>query len=206
MLRKCIYGGGDYCKRQGGDGSLDHGLEYFHPFTTTSEVGEPVGEFIHKSEYSTTQTHSIPLPAEFDEDQSSAILSLEISKGIDIGELIKSLYDFDIESEEGIQKIMELLPVLDPVIVVELVEKLWPGYAVEDADPDLLRAEVRGFLLDYLDGRFEDAGTFEPTDLADVEEAPEGGAIDEDEVGATGDESGDTEEAVAEEGPAEEEE
>lgn len=204
MLRKCIYGGGDSCKRQGGDGSLDHGFEYFHPFTTTAEVGHPVGDFVRKSEYSTTQDHQISLPTEFNEDKSAAILSLEISKGIDIGELIKSLYDFDIESEEGIQKIMELLPVLDPIIVVELVEKLWPGYAVEDADPDLLRAEVRGFLMDYLDGRFEDAGTFEPTDFADAEATPEGGAVDEAEVGAIGDESGIAEEADAEEGPAEE--
>lgn len=206
MLKKCIYGGGDACQRQGGDGSLDHGIEYYHPFTTTAEAGEPLGDFIEKSEYTTTQDHNIALDIEFDEDKSYDILSLEISKGINVADMIKSLYDFDIESEEGITQIMELLPVLDPVVIVELVEKIWPGYAVEDADPDLLRAEVRGFLMDYLDGQYEESGTFEPTDLDNPEVAPEEGADDEDEVSIDGDESGDTEASEGEEGVAPEEE
>ena len=204
MLKKCIYGGGDACQRQGGDGALDHGYEYAHPFATTAEVGEPLGDFLEKSEYSTVQDHTIALPVDFDEDKSSAILSLEIHKGIDVADLIKSMYDFDIESEDGITKIMELLPILDATLIVELVEKIWPGYAVDNADPDLLRAEVKGFLMDYLDGQFEDAGTFEPTGLDIAEEAPEDGAPDEDETGEPGDESDLPEETDAEPDTAEE--
>jgi hypothetical protein len=77
-------------------------------------------------------------------------MSLEISKGIDVEGLLKSLYEFDFDTEDGAQKLIELVPVLDPEILVKIVEKLWPGYAVEDADPELLRAEVKGYLLDYL--------------------------------------------------------
>lgn len=206
MLRKCIYGGGDACQRQGGDGTLEHGVEYVHPFTTSAEVGGPVGDFIEKSDYLTTQNHAISLDVDFDEDKAFGVLSLDISKGIDVADLIKSLYDFDIESEEGIIKLMELLPIMDGVIIVELVEKIWPGYAVEKADPDLLRAEVKGFLLDYLDGQFDDAGTFEPTGLDFSEEAPEDGAVDEDEASEPGDESDAPEEADAEQDIAEEQE
>ena len=92
----------------------------------------------------------------FDEDNTSAIMSLVLSKSIDVEELIKSLYDFDLETEEGIEKLLELLPIMDPDIVVEMVEKIWPGYTVDQADPDLLRAEIKGYLLDYL-GEDEDA-------------------------------------------------
>lgn len=150
MLRKCIYGGGGDCSRQGGDGSLRHRDGYVHPYPTVEEAGHPLGEFV-KSQ-SSEQTHSLAdFSIDFDEDASTQILSLEISKSIiDVEDLIKSLYEFDLESEEGIQKLLELLPVLDPEIVVELVEKIWPGYVVEEADPDLLRAEVQGYLLDYL--------------------------------------------------------
>lgn len=206
MLKKCIYGGGDLCKRQGGDGALDHGADYAHSFPTTAEIGGPVGDFVSKSQFAAPSTpHGIGLEVDFDEDKSTAILNLEIYKGIvDVADLIKSLYDFDIESEEGVIKILELLPIMDAAIVVELMEKIWPGYVVEDADPELLRAEIRGFFLDYLDGQFEDAGTFEPTDLDTLGTAPEGEEADEDEVGVDGDESGDSEAANETEDTAEE--
>lgn len=150
MLRKCIYGGGDSCSRQGGDGSLQHGNTFIHPYPTIKEVGDPVGPFV-KSAHATEETHSIAnFTIGFDEDNTSAIMSLVLSKSIDVDDLIKSLYDFDMETEEGIVKLLGLLPIMDPDIVVEMVEKIWPGYAVDQADPDLLRAEIKGYLLDYL--------------------------------------------------------
>jgi len=151
MLRKCIYKGGSDCSRQGGDGSPHHRDGYVHPYPTSAEAGTPVGELVVKS-FTQEETHSLAdFSIDFDEDKSLQILSLEISKSIiDVEDLIKSLYEFDLESEEGIQKLLELLPVLDPEIIVELVEKIWPGYVVEEADPELLRAEVQGYLLDYL--------------------------------------------------------
>jgi hypothetical protein len=150
MLRKCLHGGGDNCSRQGGDGSLQHKAEYVHPYPTIEEAGHPVGDFIQKA-HNTEETYSIAdFTIGFDEDNTSAIMSLEISKGIDLEGLLKSLYEFDFDTEDGAQKLIELVPVLDPEILVKIVEKLWPGYAVEDADPELLRAEVKGYLLDYL--------------------------------------------------------
>jgi hypothetical protein len=156
MLRKCLHGGGDSCSRQGGDGSLQHKEGYVHPYPTIDEAGLPVGDFVEKS-HSSQETHSLSdFTIDFDEDNTSAIMSLVLSKSIDVEELIKSLYDFDLETEEGIEKLLELLPIMDPDIVVEMVEKIWPGYTVDQADPDLLRAEIKGYLLDYL-GEDEDA-------------------------------------------------
>jgi len=151
VLRKCIYKGGTDCSRQGGDGSLHHQDGYVHPYPTSSEAGTPLGELVVKS-FTQEETYSLSdFAIDFDEDKSNQILSLEISKSIiDVEDLIKSFYEFDLDSEEGVRKLLELLPVLDPEIVVELVEKIWPGYVVENADPDLLRAEVQGYLLDYL--------------------------------------------------------
>jgi hypothetical protein len=150
MLRKCLYGGGDHCTRQGGDGSIQHGNGYKHPYPTIEEAGEPLGEFISKASTFEDTFLLNEFVIEFDEDSSSELLSLELSKGIDVNELFKSLYDFDLDTPEGVKKLMELVPVLDSVILVDLVEKIWPGYAVEAEEPELLRAEIKGFLLDFL--------------------------------------------------------
>lgn len=150
MLRKCVYGGGDSCTRQGGDGSLQHSREYLHDYPSIGEIGGPVGDFVSKSS-AYEETYLLDdFVIEFDEENSAELLSLELSKGINVNELFKSLYDFDLETEEGVMKLMELIPVLDSIILVDLVEKIWPGYAVEAEEPELLRAEIKGFLLDFL--------------------------------------------------------
>jgi hypothetical protein len=150
MLRKCIYGGGNNCTRQGGDGSLHHVITYSHPFPNIVEAGQPLGEFVSKSS-PIEETYLLnDFVIDFNEEQSAFILSLELSKGIDVNDLLKSLYDFDLDTPEGVSKLMGLVPVLDPVILVDLVEKIWPGYVVEAEDPELLRAEIRGYLLDFL--------------------------------------------------------
>lgn len=151
MLRKCIYGGGDGCSRQGGDGSRQHGNTFVHPYPSIEEAGRPVGSFVKSANpMDETPQYIADFNIDFDEDNTSAIMSLVLSKSIDVEELIKSLYDFDLETEEGIEKLLELLPIMDPDIVVEMVEKIWSGYTVDQADPDLLRAEIKGYLLDYL--------------------------------------------------------
>jgi hypothetical protein len=150
MLNKCIYGGGSSCSRQGGDGSLQHAKEYVHPYPSIEEAGHPVGEFISKAS-SEEETYLLnDFVIDFNEDEYSSILSLEMSKGIDVNDLLKSLYDFDLDTSEGVKKLMGLVPVLDSVILVDLVEKIWPGYTVEAEDPELLRAEIKGYLLDFL--------------------------------------------------------
>ena len=156
MLRKCIHGGGDSCSRQGGDGSLQHGEAFVHPYPTIEEAGRPVGSFVKSVNTADETPQSIAdFNIDFDEDNTSAIMSLVLSKSIDVEDLIKSLYDFDMETEDGIVELLGLLPIMDPDIVVEMVEKIWPGYTVDQADPELLRAEIKGYLLDYL-GEDED--------------------------------------------------
>lgn len=149
-LSKCIHGGGTNCVRQGGDGSLHHSSEYIHPYPTLSEVGDPIGDFVSKSTpYEETYLLN-DFVIDFDEDRANELLSVHLDKSINVNDLLKSLYDFDLDTVEGVTKLMELVPVLDSVILVDLVEKIWPGYAVEAEDPELLRAEIRGYLLDFL--------------------------------------------------------
>lgn len=150
MISKCIHGGGNACIKQGGDGSLQHAKEYTHAYPTIEEVGAPIGDFVQKST-SIEQTFLLnDFLIDFNEEEASSILNLDLSKGIDVNELLKSMYDFGLDTPEGVKKLMNLVPVLDSVILVDLVEKIWPGYAVEAEDPELLRAEIKGFLLDFL--------------------------------------------------------
>jgi hypothetical protein len=89
----------------------------------------------------------------FDEDLSKSILDTHIHQGNDIVNTVrKSLYDFDLDSDEGVQKLLALLPVMDVTILQEIAGEIWPGFPAQETDPDMLRAEVLGYLLDWQDG------------------------------------------------------
>jgi hypothetical protein len=64
--------------------------------------------------------------------------------------VFKSLYSFDLDSKEGLMKILEMLAVLDPDIVRALAGRLWPGYPTGERDIHLLRDEIRGIIIDAL--------------------------------------------------------
>lgn len=148
-LSKCIHGGGSACERQGGDGSRHHTSSYTHPFPSAGELPEPVGDPVRPVKKSRT-TKLNGLEEFFDEDLSKSVLSLPFDQLIDVNNLAKSLYDFDLESEDGIDKLMQMLPIMDPEILVDLMEEIWPGYQAEDLSPELMRAEIKGYLMDYL--------------------------------------------------------
>lgn len=79
----------------------------------------------------------------FNEDLYSQILDVP-------NVVAKSLYDFDLSSVDGVLKLLNLLPVMDPDILEDILRYIWPGYSPEDTDPGMMRAEIKGFLLDYL--------------------------------------------------------
>lgn len=149
-LEPCRHGGGSSCVRQGGDGSLQHATGFVHPFPTAGEVGEPVGDPVQPIFKSERIVLVEGLEELFDEDLAKAVLSLPFEDLVAVERLVKSLYDFDVESEEGIRRLLELLPVMDPEILKDVMQELWPGYVVQDPDPDLMRAEIKGYLMDYL--------------------------------------------------------
>lgn len=117
----------------------------------------------------------IALPDFFDDAAASEVLGLSVDDLVGARSFImKSMYDFDLDSEDGVNRLLELLPILDPEIVKTVVQEIWPGYPVDSTtyDNTLSRAKVRGYLLDYLNGH----GT-EPAEIDSGDEhEPDGGA------------------------------
>jgi hypothetical protein len=62
----------------------------------------------------------------------------------------KSFYGYDVSTPDGMMKILDALPIMDVDYVKQLALEIWPDAQAEDSDPDLLRSEVRGYLLDQL--------------------------------------------------------
>lgn len=87
----------------------------------------------------------------FDNDSAEEMLNLSVGSFTHTSDLIrKSIYDFDLQTPEGIEKLMALLPIMDPDILKDITTEIWTGYET-DADPRRLRFEIKGFLKDYLD-------------------------------------------------------
>ena len=95
----------------------------------------------------------------FDNDRAEEMLNLSIGRILHSSEIVrKSMYDFDLETPEGIEKLMALLPIMDPEILKDIMTEIWPGYPT-DIDARRHRLEIKGFLKDYLESYDqEDAG------------------------------------------------
>lgn len=155
----CRYGGGHLCKRQGGAGSVVHSSGYVHPRPTLEEVGKAIGDPVEPLTKGPAEIVPAGLDGFFNEDSASAALGVAFSEAVNVTALIKgSLYDFDLTSEEGVTRLMELLPIIDRDILKEITQEIWPGYPVNDEtfDDKFARNEIRGYLLDYLDGHGQD--------------------------------------------------
>ena len=150
----CTHGGNDSCRKQGGSGSLKHASSYTHPYPTLAEAGEPIGDYIEPVQKSEPRTVDFDLGTFFDDELAETYLNAEVQSIVDPEDIVKkSLYDFDLTSTEGIDRLLALLPILDEDIVKIIVQEIWPGYPVEEEfDPKIHRAEIKGFLLDYLEG------------------------------------------------------
>lgn len=115
------------------------------------------------------------LPSFFDDEAARSVLELSVDTLVSPNNLLlKSMYEFDLDSEQGINRLLELLPILDTEIVKTVVQEIWPGYPVDSLtfDHSLARAEIRGYILDFLEGH----GTQEE-DIDHRDEAePDGGA------------------------------
>jgi hypothetical protein len=90
------------------------------------------------------------LEENFDDDFAKAVLSVQIDD-IDLNlDVAKSLYKFDVDSKEGLMRLLELLPILDRDILFSVYGKLFPTYQTEKLVPRMVRSELKGFLMDYL--------------------------------------------------------
>jgi len=87
----------------------------------------------------------------FDNDAAEKMLNLSVGRITTTRELVrKSMYDFDLETPEGIEKLMALLPIMDPEILKDIMGEIWPGYPT-DIDARRHRLEIKGYLKDYLE-------------------------------------------------------
>lgn len=97
----------------------------------------------------------------FDNDRAEEMLNLSIGRITHTSDLVrKSLYDFDLETPEGIEKLNALLPIMDPEILKDIMTEIWPGYPT-DIDARRHRLEIKGFLKDYLESYDQEDATGE---------------------------------------------
>lgn len=157
-LSKCVYGGGAGCVRHGGSGSLKHGSAFSHRFEEDSSL--------QKSNVDAGRTHTIKaLEAWFDDSVAEEVLKSSVPDLVNTVDVVrKSLYDFDVQSIEGIDKIIYLLPVLDEEVVKFVAKEVWPGLPVDEDtfDAKKTRIELKWFLMDFIhefEARFNTTGT-----------------------------------------------
>lgn len=147
----CIHGGGSGCQRQGGSGCTFHKAGYVHPFPTSAELENIVKAIPEDPDAAGDKTFDVPDMEPDIEDDANAEEMLD-SASME-KDLPKQLYYFDLQSRSGAVRLIELLPILDPEIIAEIYETIWPGYPVDDDEAfndRLARLEIRGYMLDYL--------------------------------------------------------
>jgi hypothetical protein len=140
----------------------------------SEDIDSPLGDPVKPVEKAIRQV-MLGLPDFFDDQASEELLELSLSSTVSASSLmLKSMYEFDLDTEEGVDRLLELLPVLDPDIVKTVMQEIWPGYPVESEnfDNNVSRAKIRGYLLDFLDGHGTEAEDIDSTD----ESEPDGGA------------------------------
>ncbi len=137
-------------------------------------LDKPVGDPV-KPVQKALRKITLDLPQDFDDTLAGEVLSLSVGEMVSNNNLmLKSMYEFDLDSEEGVVRLISLLPILDPDILKTVVQEIWPGYNVDSLtfDPSLARAEIKGYLLDFLGGHGQEAEDIDSRD----EGEPDGGA------------------------------
>ena len=61
------------------------------------------------------------------------------------------LYNFDLMSVEGVDRIIALLPILDEDILKAIYVECFPGYPTDNISPRMARIELRGFFMHFLE-------------------------------------------------------
>ncbi len=140
----------------------------------SDELDSPVGDLVTPLEKAVRRV-TLDLPDFFNDDQAVEVLELHVGEVVSSSNLLlKSMYEFDLDSEDGVERLLSLLPILDPEIIKTIMQEIWSGYPVDSLnfDNSLARAEIKGYLLDFLDGHGTDAADIDSTD----EQEPDGGA------------------------------
>ena len=110
------------------------------------------------------------------EEDATAILDTEVSQRESPSQfLFKSMFDFDVSTTEGIDRLLYLITVLDAEIVKLVVTEIWPGYPVESEgfSAEFARMQIKGFLLDVLEGHGIEQEGQAPVKITDTEQLPD---------------------------------
>jgi hypothetical protein len=87
----------------------------------------------------------------FNDPFSKSILDTKIDPVVRSSDLVsKSLFNFDLSTEEGITRLLDLLPIMSDEIVQEIYQRIWVGYPKENIVVRIAKLEIRGYLMDYL--------------------------------------------------------
>jgi hypothetical protein len=87
----------------------------------------------------------------FDDDVSRDLLNLGVEQPVSERSIIaKSMYNFDLDSQDGLYRLIELLPIMDPAIINEVYQEIFPGYPIDSLAERMSRLELKGYLMDYL--------------------------------------------------------
>jgi hypothetical protein len=93
----------------------------------------------------------IKLDKEFmDPEKAESLLNVSIGKTINHTNLLKSFYNFDFSTPEGVISFIGLIPILDESIIKQAAAELWPGSVDDNFDVKRARFEIRGYLADCL--------------------------------------------------------
>src|SRR5688572_13718737 len=148
MWNKCVHGGGNQCLNHGGTGELVHGVNYLHKHINVLELdiySQPGVEIPN-----TVEHKLIKALDEFVEDESLANTMLAYNV---FDNIKKSIYHFDLVDKEGIERVLELLPILDEQIVRDVYATVFTNYPVDDDsffNVRVARLELRGYFMDFL--------------------------------------------------------
>lgn len=198
MLSRCLLKGGAACQRQGGSGMCFHTEGYVHPF----ESGFDGSNAISSADSSIVDTIKGLDDWFGDPDLVVKVLNHTVDQAINtVSEVRKSLFDFDVNTYEGAQKVLHLLPILDEDVVKLLMQELWPGYPTNDESFDHKRArlQIKGFLLDEIQRLSEESIAGSGSTVFD---APEGNENDQDDADEAGTEVQADQEAAGSQPPA----
>ena len=87
----------------------------------------------------------------FDDETSRDLLNLGVEQTTSERSIVaKSLYNFDLDSQDGLTRLIELLPIMDPEIINEVYLETFPGYPIDSLAERMSRLELKGYLMDYL--------------------------------------------------------
>jgi len=87
----------------------------------------------------------------FDDDKSVELLNIHYEPAMSERNIVaKSMYNFDLDSQDGLTRLIELLPIMDPEIIKEVYQEIFPGYPIDALHERMARLELKGYLMDYI--------------------------------------------------------